>query len=196
MKNSKLVRGVGFNDKTRPTRINGKLTIEYGIWLNMLRRCYCQKYQAKQPTYVECSVSENFKSYSFFYDWCHAQIGYGITGFELDKDILALNNNNKRYSEDICIFVPKEVNIFFNDHSLARGKYPLGVYLDKDAGKYRARCSVNGRLKHLGFFDCPDAAHAVYKRFKEELCKDTAVKWHDKIDKRAYDALMTWSVPK
>jgi len=78
MKNSKLVRGVGFNDNIRPTSINGKFTKEYSIWLNMLRRCYCKKYQANKPTYVLCSVSENFKSYSFFYDWCNTQIGYGI----------------------------------------------------------------------------------------------------------------------
>ena len=172
--------------------MNGKFTIEYGIWLNMLRRCYCQKYQAKQQTYAKCSVSENFKSYSFFYDWCHSQVGYGVDSYELDKDILI--SNNKQYSEDTCIFVPKEVNIFFNDRGEKRGEYPLGVYFDKDAGKYKARCSVNGKLKHLGYFNCPNAAHAVYKRFKEDLCKDIAAKWYGQIDIRAYNALMTWKV--
>jgi hypothetical protein len=194
MKNSKLVRGVGFNDNIRPTSINGKFTKEYSIWLNMLRRCYCKKYQANKPTYVLCSVSENFKSYSFFYDWCNTQIGYGIAGFELDKDILV--RDNKIYSEDACIFVPKEVNIFFSDCGLARGKYPVGVYFDKDAGKYKARCSVNGKLKHLGYFNAPDDAHAIYKQFKEDLCKETAKKWHGQIDPRVYESLMNWSMPK
>lgn len=192
MKNPKLVRGVGFNNKTRPTIMNGKITIEYGIWINMLRRCYCQKYQAKQQTYSGCSVSENFKSYSFFYDWCHSQIGYGVDGFELDKDIII--RNNKQYSEDSCVFVPKEVNAFFNDCGLARGKYPLGVSFNKDVGMYSARCSVNGKLRHLGCFDCPDAAHAIYKQFKEDLCKKTASKWYGQIDIRAYNALMNWKV--
>lgn len=194
MKNSKLIRGVGFNDNMRPALINGKPTKEYNLWQCMIRRCYCQKYQSKQPTYVGCSVSENFKSYSFFYDWCHAQIGYGIASFELDKDIII--SNNKQYSEDACIFVPKEVNIFFSDRGAKRGEYPLGVYFDKDAGKYKARCSVNGKLKHLGYFNCPNAAHAVYKRFKEDLCKDIAAKWYGQIDQRGYEALIAWSVPK
>ena len=43
-------------------------------------------------------------------------------------------------------------------------------------------------------FDCQDDAHAVYKQFKEDLCKDAASKWYGQIDIRAYNALMTWKV--
>ena len=35
---SKLVFGVGFNDKTRPANDDGKKVKEYALWQNMLER--------------------------------------------------------------------------------------------------------------------------------------------------------------
>ena len=35
---SKLVCGVGFNDKTRPAWVDGKNVKEYALWQNMLDR--------------------------------------------------------------------------------------------------------------------------------------------------------------
>ena len=55
---SKLVCGVGFNDKTRPAKVDGKIVKEYDLWQNMLRRCFDEKEQTRYPTYKGCSVSE------------------------------------------------------------------------------------------------------------------------------------------
>ena len=35
-----LVCGAGINDKTRPTRIDGKNVKEYALWQSMLERCF------------------------------------------------------------------------------------------------------------------------------------------------------------
>ena len=67
---SKLVFGVGVNDGSRPTKIDGKKVKEYGLWQSMLERCFSEKLQTRYPTYKGCSVSTNFLNYSFFYDWC------------------------------------------------------------------------------------------------------------------------------
>lgn len=192
MKNPKLVCGGGINDKTRPTYINGKITKEYNLWQGMLNRCYCPKTHAKYQAYIGCGVSDNFKSYSYFYDWCQNQIGFGVDGWDLDKDIFG--RNNKVYSEDKCVFVPKDINKFFVNSVAKRGEWPLGVYFHKNTGKYMAVCSVNGKAKNLGYFNTPEQAHAVYKQFKEALCKETAAKWYGKIDQRVYYALMVWSI--
>ena len=194
---TKLVFGAGFNDNTRPANVDGKIVKEYVLWADMLKRCFSEKYQAKQPTYKGCNVSDNFLSYSFFYDWCHKQVGFGKVDEKgrlwcLDKDLLFVGN--KTYSETTCVFVPNEINVFFNDCGASRGEYPLGVYFNKTRGKYIARCWVNGKQQHLGLYNTPEEAFTVYKPFKEALCKQLALKWQPEIDQRLFNAMMKWSV--
>ncbi len=74
---SKLVFGVGVNDRGRPAWVDGKPVKEYDLWIGMLRRCFSEKCQTLYPTYKGCNVSDNFLHYSFFYDWCQEQIGFG-----------------------------------------------------------------------------------------------------------------------
>ena len=194
---SKLVCGVGFNDKTRPVFVDGKKVKEYDLWQSMLNRCFSEKYQTRQPTYIGCNVSNNFLNYSFFYDWCQNQVGFGKADengryWHLDKDLLIIGN--KTYSENTCVFVPNEINVFFIDSGNARGEYPIGVYFNKAIGKFHARCNVNSKLQHLGYFNTPQEAFAVYKPFKEALCKQLALKWQHEIDPRLFEAMMKWEV--
>ena len=84
--------------------------------------------------------------------------------------------------------------MFFNDRSNNRGEYPLGVCFDKQKGKFMAYCAVNGKQQHLGYFNTVDEAFAVYKPFKEALCKQLALKWQSEIDPRLFNAMMSWSV--
>ena len=194
---NKLVYGVGFNDKTRPTKVDGKIVKEYDLWKHMLERCFSEKLQTLYPTYKGCNVSDNFLNYSFFYDWCQEQIGFGKVDekgryWQLDKDLLFVGN--KTYSETACVFVPQEINLFFIDRGNDRGEYPLGVHFDKASGKFKAYCNVNGSLQHLGRFNTPDEAFTVYKPFKENLCKQLALKWQSEIDERLFNAMMNWAV--
>ena len=194
---TKLVYGVGFNDKTKPTCVDGKKVKEYDLWHDMLKRCFSEKYQTHKPTYKGCNVSDNFLNYSYFYDWCQGQIGFGKVDengrcWQLDKDLLFIGN--KTYSETACVFVPQEINKFFTDSGNARGEYPIGVYFDKASGKFKGQCNVNGKLQHLGLFSTPEEAFTVYKPFKENLCKQLALKWQTEIDERLFNTMMNWTV--
>ena len=194
---SKLVYGVGFNDKTRPANVDGKSVKEYDLWKSMLSRCSSEKYQTKQPTYKGCNVSDNFLHYSFFYDWCQEQLGFGKVddkgrSWHLDKDLLFVGN--KTYSETTCVFVPNEVNTFFTNSGNAKGEYPVGVSFHKRDGKFQAYCNVNGKKQHLGYFSTQQEAFTVYKPFKEALCKQLALKWQSEIDPRLFNTMMNWSV--
>ena len=62
---TKLVYGVGINDKTRTAFVDGKNVKEYDLWTGMLERCFSEKYQTLYPTYRGCNVSNNFINYSF-----------------------------------------------------------------------------------------------------------------------------------
>ena len=64
---TKLVLGVGFNDKTRPANVDGKSVKEYQLWQDMLCRCFSEKLQTHRPTYRGCNVSDNFLNYTFLH---------------------------------------------------------------------------------------------------------------------------------
>ena len=99
------IHGVGYlGIKHRVNGAGNKRTKQYTAWVNMLTRCYSEKYLKERPTYLGCHTSKLFECYSDFYDWCDAQIGFGEVGFQLDKDLLI--KGNKLYSENTCVFTP------------------------------------------------------------------------------------------
>ena len=183
--------GVGFID-VEGASIGKNMTKEYQLWNNMLNRCYNEKELSRNPTYKDCHVSEEWMYLSNFKEWCHQQIGFDQEGFQLDKDILV--KGNKVYSEDTCCFVPAEINSLIIKADRIRGKYPIGIYEDKQAGKFKVRISVEGKQKHIGRYYCEKEAFYAYKVAKEQYIKEVANKWKDQIDPRVYNALMCYEV--
>lgn len=171
----------------------------YVAWHGMLRRCYYTKLDTKRNfnTYSQSIVSENFKNFKYFKNWCKNQIGFSskdVDGnyFTLDKDILV--KGDKTYSEDTCCFVPQEINLMFTLRKNKRGKNPLGVYFNKVLLKYSASLSVNGNSVFLGLYEDKHSAFSAYKQAKECYIRETANKWKDKIDPRVYEALISYEV--
>ena len=190
---SPSVCGVGIVGIKYPISEGGVLTKEYTLWCNMLKRCYSDAYKKKQPTYIDCEVSDNFKSYEYFYEWCHKQIGFGVEGWQLDKDLLI--KGNKVYSEDSCVFIPKEINTLLVKREASRGDYPIGVYWSKTANAFKAMVRKNkGKQEYLGLFNTEIEAFNAYKVAKESFIKEQANEWKDRIDERAYNALMNYEV--
>lgn len=187
---ARLVQGVGINDGKYPATINGIKRKEYELWTSMLKRCYNEKIHKKNPTYMGCIVSDNFKDYTYFFEWCQLQIGFGICDYNLDKDLLF--KGNKEYNENSCIFLPTLLNNLFVKRQLDRGTFPIGV--SKDGKNYRAQCSYNGIRKNIGTFTTPELAFNAYKTFKEAHIKELAEKYKVTIDQRAYQALLNYEV--
>lgn len=189
---SKLIYGVGTNSggKYKAT-VDGKKTKAYVAWFNMLQRAYCPKYQAKQPTYTCCSVDEAFHDFQDFAEWFEGH-EYSYHGYELDKDLLVAGN--KIYSPDYCVFVPSQLNTLLIDRAAERGEYPQGVGFVKTRGRFRSRLNINGKRKHLGYFDTPQEAYQVYKTAKESYVKTKALEWQDRIANNVFEALMNWKL--
>ncbi len=188
-----LIYGVGFSSTGKNLRsINCEHTLTYKTWLGMLRRCYSKENNKFHKTYTGCSISENFKDFQFFAEWCNNQIGFGKEGWCLDKDILV--KGNKIYSEDNCVFVPKQINLLLTDRASARGKFPLGVNYHKASRKYAASLWKHGKRVYLGLYVDPETAFQVYKKEKESHIKDIANMNKDVIDPRVYNALISWCI--
>lgn len=194
---TKLVQGIGFNEKDYTRLNNGKQLKEYALWNSMLLRC-TQKYWDKKPTYTGTTCSENFKSYSYFYRWCQEQVGFDNIdengkSWHLDKDILV--NGNKLYSEDTCVFVPARINTLLTKRDASRGEFPIGVGLYKRTNKYRSAATIGKCVqKHLGYYETPDEAFMAYKTYKERFIKEVADEHKEQLDPRAYQALMNYEV--
>lgn len=164
------------------------------LWSDVRQRCKVGgHYQNKKPTYIGCTMSDNFKDFQFFADWHQNQIGYGLTDYHLDKDILS--DYNKLYSEDNCVLVPKDLNAFFKRFDSLQ-KLPQGVWISQ-SGLYGASIGngVTSRKKHLGIFKTiKDASHA-YKVAKDSLGKV----WYKRlsnnefnIDPRVIERMRNW----
>ena len=190
---SPSVYGVGVVGTKYPITINGIQTKEYVLWKRMLERCYNDSFKKKNPTYEGCEVSDKFKSYEYFYEWCHKQIGFGDEGWHLDKDLLV--KGNKIYSENTCVFMPQEINNVLTKRTASRGEHLIGVYWHKRDKPFVARVAKNkGKQEYLGCFKTEIEAFNAYKVAKEAFVKEQANKWKGEIDERAYNALMNYQV--
>jgi len=163
--NRKLIYGIGINDAdyiTQPV-INGKTTIcpYYRAWANMLKRCYSSSFHGQRPTYIGCTVVKEWHSFMNFRAWMEKQNWHGK---HIDKDIIF--PGNKAYSPETCVFVNLAINGLLGDHAAKRGKYPQGVVLQKQSGKFIATLNMSGKAKYLGYFETPEEASAVYREAK------------------------------
>ena len=109
----KTVYGVGFNSggAFKPST-KGVHSKPYATWKSMLMRCYSDKYHAKFPTYIECSVCAEWLDFQVFASWF--EVNY-VDGMQLDKDIKV--EGNKIYSPEFCLFVSP-----FDNYEKARAK--------------------------------------------------------------------------
>lgn len=190
---SPTVYGVGILGDKYPTKIKGERLKEYALWYEMLKRCYSENRHKKQPTYSQCKASENFKKYSYFYEWCQTQIGFNNTGWCLDKDLLV--RGNKTYSESNCVFIPEKINNALIKSDKARGLYPIGVCIDGESGNFYAQVNNgSGCQVNLGRFTDPISAFNAYKEAKERYLAELAEQYKEQIDPRAYEALLNYEV--
>lgn len=158
--------------------------IAYNIWHSMMERCYAGL-NDKFPSYIDCTVCDEWHDFSNFKDWFEANY---IEGYELDKDILI--KGNKVYSPDTCCFVPKTINAFFSSISHSKGDYPLGVSFDKSRNKFIAQITVDGKHIHIGRFNTIEDAFNAYKKEKENALFHLANKYKDFIDDKVHNAIL------
>ena len=187
-----IVFGVGItgDGKSRDSE-TGKRIKSYTVWADMIRRCYDKKYHARQATYIECTVSEGWKYYPNFQKWHDANYQ---EGYHLDKDLLY--KGNTVYSENNCVYLPRQINNLLTNSKAKRGEYPVGVSFNSSLGKYHSSLKKNGRTCNLGHYNTPEEAFEAYKLAKESYIKELAEEYYQKdlITKAAYEALLRYEI--
>lgn len=194
----KLVYSVGVSDdgefakKYRDGSGKQHNTKEYMLWCSMLQRCYSEKHLLKYPTYNGCSISENFKSFQYFANWCQSEVGFKVENYNLDKDLLLAGN--KVYSEDTCVFIPRNINTFLVSRRACRGKFPVGVYLSYSRYYVAMIHEGTGKQRYIGTYSTPELAFAAYKTAKETKAKELAIQYEGLVDPRVIVALNNYVV--
>ena len=175
--NTKLVSGVGINDLSENVIVNGVALQFYNTWNHMIQRCYSEKCQLKQPSYIGCSVCDEWKHLSNFKKWYDENYK---EGFHLDKDILI--EGNKVYSPATCRYVPRYLNNLLNDNSASRDELPKGlseqkpIYGRRVTSSYQARCNNGyGKQTYKTFKTIPEAQE-WYSATKQRIVKEQATR--------------------
>lgn len=181
----KLVYGVGVNDLNLESS-----NIVYKYWIHILERCYDDGFQKKQPTYIGCTVCDEWKYLSNFKKWFDGK--FFDRYWAIDKDIIV--KGNKLYSPNTCSVVPQEINALFPSNRKRRGDLPIGVRRSKNKERYVVTLRLDGKVEYLGTFDEPNDAFNIYKDAKEQYIKKVADKWKEQLEPRVYEALYNYKV--
>ena len=185
------VYGVGINDFNNNVSVNGHYIKSYYHWKSMLQRCYDKKSHKARPTYIGCSVCNEWLSFSVFKEWFDKNY---VEDYHLDKDILFKGNNI--YSPETCCFVPQRINSLFVKRDASRGKYPIGVYYDNIRKNFKSFVKYCSKTKYIGSFDSQYEAYLSYKYYKEAYIKKMAVDYYELglISKIVYNAMLNYKV--
>lgn len=165
----------------------------YVVWHSMIRRCYSSVYHKSKPTYIGTTVEPDWLHLSNFNKWF---VLNSVQDWQLDKDLL--KPDLKLYSKDTCVFLPNEINCALKT-DMGKNGLPPGVSYKTSHDKYVAQLSIvdidgTRTNRHLIISNSIQECAATYKFEKERYVKSLAIKHIDKLDKRAYDALLNFKV--
>ena len=175
-------------------------TWEYYKWMNMLKRCFDNKYKEKKPTYKNVTCCDRWLCFVNFledlealkkeYNWSENET------LNLDKDIL--HKGNKIYSLENCVLVPQWINKLFTKCDASRGDCPVGVCYHKRDKKYEARCRINGKQTRLGYYNTIEEAFNAYKIAKKQeikrIAEECVSKGYITQESRLYKAMINYQV--
>lgn len=156
-----MIYNKGITDKGKyQPYIDGKKSKVYGVWQGMLQRCYDVKLHKRYPTYIGCSVCEEWLYFQNFAEWFEENYKEGL---QLDKDLRV--RGNKIYSPETCCFVTNKVNNLFHINK-TKNKRGLLTGVTIQDGRYRAQCNTGSGSRHIGYFDTEKEARDAYLKVK------------------------------
>ena len=183
--------GVGYLGEGKyKTSKQGKPTPAHISWSSMMKRSYSECCKSHNPSYKGVTVCEEWHCFDNYAGWFYRQKGWDKK-FQLDKDILV--KGNKVYSPDTCCLVPREINVAIKYGYVNEKGLPAGVSIST-VGRFISSLNIKKKKTHVGVYDTPEEASAAYVQAKERYIKNLALSWANRIEWKAFKALMEWKV--
>ncbi len=170
------VAGIGFYGIGEyKAKIDGKHTLAYQTWRDMIRRCYTEAQILRRPTYRNVTVCKEWLNFQTFAKWFYDNYPKNTKDSELvynlDKDLLQQNVEYKIYSSTTCCFLPHNVNKFLSSN---RGnKVDIGVQWHVPNKKWVVYISeflnVENKCIYVGgFYDKDEAIKSYIEARKQQ----------------------------
>ncbi len=161
-RNKPTVLGVGYiGYGNYKSSIKGKHTQAYRIWKGMFKRCYDKKEHIKNPCYIGCVVDEEWHNFQNFAEWFDENY---IEGFELDKDMQM--DKNKRYSPEVCMFIPNWLNTFYANKKSDNTTGYIGVSPIRNKFVANIRDVLTNKQIYLVTFNSAEEAGIAYDNYR------------------------------
>lgn len=174
-------------------------TPEYNAWVNMLSRCYYDKYTSRNignKVYDGASVCKEWHNFQIFSEWYlnavdHIRAVSPDIPVALDKDLLS--TNIKLYSPLTCCVLPVCINNEIKDHTkrLVNGKLST-LRLKKD-GSYSLFLSSEGNtieINRLTKMECV----LEYISAKESIVHRMGERYKNIVQDNVYTALINFKL--
>lgn len=183
-----LVFGLGVNDAQYQTGYSLEgvrfCCPYYAKWKGVMERCYSEKFKLSNRAYDGCKVCDEWLLFSNFKSWMEDK---DWVGKQLDKDIL--QQGNKIYGPEYCVFVSKIINSFISRGSSSTSKFKVGACWIRERNKFMASCSnpFTKKRETIGYFDTEGEAHMAWRERKNRHANELA---KTQSDPRVTDALV------
>lgn len=186
------IRGIGYiGIGEYKTKENGKMTETYLAHKALFCRCYNPATHERQSRYKDCTVAPIWHNWQNFAEWYESHESFGL-GYHLDKDLLV--RGNTVYSPETCVMLPRELNNLISESKPSSKGYPRGVGKKNGANQYHVRVGGGKDRKYVGGYYTIEEASAAYVKAKERYVKNLALAWANRIEWKAFVALMNWKV--
>lgn len=161
------------------TKENGRFTIHYQQWKNMLLRCYVKA--ERHHAYEDAKVCEEWLNFQVFAQWYDEHYYKMEDSLQIDKDIKYPGNTI--YSPQTCILIPQRINLMFLNKPNNRG-LPNGIA--KQGKGYLAKYNH----EYLGVFDTVEEAYYHQTQKKKEVILDLANEYRNTMPEYVYDIVV------
>jgi hypothetical protein len=177
-------------------------TPEYTSWVNMMSRCYYNKYTNRINGYTNydlVTVDKSWHNFQTFAGWfCNEK--KRVTNilpnvdFVLDKDILS--SSIKVYSSSTCCLVPVEINTAVRDSTSKVKDNKLSTLKLNKRNTYSFRFYIGRKCIFIDNAKTAKECIEFYLKYKERYVHDLALKYKLVLNPNVYAALMSYELPK